>query len=75
MKLSKCHFAATEMPFLGQIVGRFGLKMDPAKVNKLKLIKLPVNKKQGRQFLGLAGYFRDFIKAFNSHTNITLLKL
>jgi len=64
LKLSKCHFAAAELPFLGHIVGRFGLKMDPAKVNKLKLIKFPVNKKQVRQFLGLAGYFRDFIKNF-----------
>ena len=64
LKLTKCQFAAAELPFLGHIVGRFGLKMDPAKVNKLKLIKFPVNKKQVRQFLGLAGYFRDFIKNF-----------
>ena len=64
LKLSKCHFAAAELPFLNHIVGRFGLKMDPAKVNKLKLIKFLVNKKQVRQFLGLAGFFRDFIKNF-----------
>ena len=38
--------------------------MDPVKVQKLKSIKLPTNKKQVRQFLGLAGYFRDFIKDF-----------
>ena len=62
LKLSKCHFAAAELPFLNRIVGRFGLKMDPAKVNKLKLTKLPANKKHVRQFLGLAEYFRDFIK-------------
>ena len=64
LNLAKCHFAATELPFLGHIVGRFGLKMDLVKVQKLKSIKLSTNKKQVRQFLGLAGYFRDFIKDF-----------
>ena len=63
-KLAKRHFAAVELPFLDHIVGRFGLKMDPAKGQKLKNIKFPINKKQVRQFLGLAGYFGDFIKDF-----------
>ena len=64
LKLSKCHFAAAELPFVGCIAERFELKMYPAKVNKLKLIKFPVDKKQGRQFLSLAGfgYFRDLLR-------------
>jgi len=64
LKLSKCKFAVAELPFLGHIVGRFGLKMDPAKIEKLNQLKNPSTKKQVRQFLGLAGYFRNFIKDF-----------
>ena len=64
LKLSKCHFAAAELPFLGHIVGRFGLKIDPTKVEKLKKTKFPTTKREVRQFLGLAGYFRDFIKDY-----------
>jgi len=45
LNLAKCHFAAAELPFLGHILGRFGLKMDLVKVQKLKSIKLPTNKK------------------------------
>ena len=36
LKLSKCQYAAAELPFLGHIIGRFGLKMDPTKVKKTK---------------------------------------
>ena len=64
LKLSKCHFEAAELPFLGHIVGRFGLKIDPTKVEKLNKPKFPTTKKEVRQFLGLAGYFRDFIKDY-----------
>ena len=49
---------------LGHIVGRFGLKIDPTKVEKLKKTKFPTTKREVRQFLGLAGYFRDFIKDY-----------
>ena len=64
LKLSKCHFAAAELPLLGHIVGRSGLKIDPTKVEKLMKTKFPTTKREIRQFLGLAGYFRDFIKDY-----------
>ena len=64
LKLSKCKFAVAELPFLGHIIRRSGLKMDPAKIEKLIQLKNPSTKKQVRQFLGLAGYFRNFIKDF-----------
>ena len=40
------------------------MKIDPTKVEKLKKTKFPTTKKEVRQFLGLAGYFRDFIKDY-----------
>ena len=41
LKLEKCRSATAELPFLGHIVGRFGLKMDPKKIEKLTRIKFP----------------------------------
>ena len=68
LKLPNCHFAAAELPFLGHMIVRFGLKMNPAKAQKLKTTKFPINKKQVRQVLGSAGYFRDFTKDFTEIT-------
>ena len=39
-------------------------KNRPNKGRKLKKTKFPTTKKEVRQFLGLAGYFRDFIKDY-----------
>ena len=57
LKLSKCHFAVAELLFLGHVMGRFGLKIDLTKIEKLTKLKYPSNKKDVHQFLGLAGYF------------------
>ena len=38
--------------------------MDPTKIEKLTKLKYPSNKKEVRQFLGLAGYFQDCIRDF-----------
>ena len=50
LKLSKCKFAVAELPFLGPIIRRSGLKMDPAKIEKLIQLKNTSTKKQVRQF-------------------------
>ena len=64
MKLSKCHFFAKEIQYLGHILGREGIKPVPAKTEAIKAIHPPVNLKQVRTFLGLVGYYRKFIKNF-----------
>ena len=64
LKLEKCQFAYPEVNFLGHIVGRFGLKMDMKKVEKLKSLVAPTSKTSLKSFLGLAGYFRNFIPEF-----------
>ena len=64
MKLSKCHFFAKEIQYLGHILGIEGIKPVPAKTEAIKAMHSPVNPKQVRAFLGLVGYYRKFIKNF-----------
>ena len=64
MKLSKCHFFAKEIQYLGHILGIEGIKPLPAKTEAIKAIHPPVNPKQVCAFLGLVGYYRKFIKNF-----------
>ena len=64
MKLSKCHFFAKEIQYLGHILGMEGIKPVPAKTEAIKAMHQPVNPKQVRAFLGLVGYYRKFIKNF-----------
>ena len=64
MKLSKCHFFAKEMQYLGHILGVEGIKPVPAKTEAIKAMHPPVNPKQVRAFLGLVGYYRKLIKHF-----------
>ena len=64
MKLSKCHFFAKEIQYLGHILGVEGIKLVPAKTEAIKAMYSPVNPKQVCAFLGLVGYYRKFIKNF-----------
>ena len=64
MQLSKCHFFAKEIQYLGHILGSKGIKPVPAKTEAIKAMHPPVNQKQVRAFLGLVGYYRKFIKNF-----------
>src|SRR5947199_7325606 len=64
-KESKCEFCAPEIKFLGHIIGKDGRKVDPNKVEKVKNYSRPKNISQLRGFLGLASYYRKFIKDFS----------
>ena len=64
MKLSKCHFFAKEIQYLGHILGMEGIRPVPAKREAIKAMHPPVNPKQVRAFLGLVRYYRKFIKNF-----------
>lgn len=65
-KLSKCAFNQPELKFLGHVVGRHGLKVDPEKVQVVRDWSTPTSVKQLRSFLGLANFFRRFIQGYSS---------
>ncbi|GJR53047.1 putative reverse transcriptase domain-containing protein [Tanacetum coccineum] len=54
-----------EHEFLGHVVNRDGIHVDPSKVESLKNWKTPESSTKIRSFLGLAGYYRRFIKNFS----------
>jgi hypothetical protein len=65
-KLSKCDFLTSELCYLGHVVGRDGLKVDPAKVKAIEDWPTPTTATHVRQFLGLANYFRKFVKGYSA---------
>ncbi|KAJ9545199.1 hypothetical protein OSB04_024906 [Centaurea solstitialis] len=64
-KFSKCEFWIREVHFLGHVVNKEGIHVDPAKVEAVKKWEAPKTPTEIRQFLGLAGYYRRFIANFS----------
>ncbi|KAJ9557738.1 hypothetical protein OSB04_012352 [Centaurea solstitialis] len=64
-KFSKCAFWLEEVQFLGHIINREGIKVDPAKIEAVMNSEVPKAPTEIRSFLGLAGYYRRFIQDFS----------
>ena len=64
-KFSKCEFWLTKVSFLGHFVSKEGIRVDPKKIEVVVEWKPPRNVTEVRSFLGLAGYYRRFVKGFS----------
>ncbi len=62
----KCEFFKPELRFLGHIIGKDGIKMDPDKTITVQRWPKPTTVKELRGFLGLANYFRRFIQGYST---------
>ncbi|GKB51671.1 putative reverse transcriptase domain-containing protein [Tanacetum coccineum] len=64
-KFSKCDFWLSRVQFLGHVIDSEGIHVDPAKIESIKDWASPKTPTEIHQFLGLAGYYRRFIKGFS----------
>ncbi|GBG91440.1 hypothetical protein CBR_g52395 [Chara braunii] len=62
--LEKSEFFLSEIPFLGYVVTRGGLRPDSRNIAAVREAPVPTSLMQVRAFLGLASYYRRFIKGF-----------
>ncbi|XP_073121681.1 uncharacterized protein [Henckelia pumila] len=65
-KFDKCEFCLKRVAFLGYVISERGVEVDPSKVQAVKEWSVPRNASEIHSFLGLAGYYRKFIKGFSS---------
>jgi hypothetical protein len=63
--IKKCKFYASEVTYLGLIISRDGIKMDPEKVAAIMNWGSPSNVRDIRGFLGFANFYRRFIDYFS----------
>ena len=50
-----------ELVYLGFLIGNGEIKVDPAKMGKVRTMARPTNRKQVQQYLGFVNYFGRFI--------------
>jgi len=65
LKLEKYDFAKEEIEYLGVIIRRNTLRMDPKKLKGVANWTMPRNLTQIRQFLGFTGYYQYFIPNYS----------
>ena len=63
-KKNKCSFCRTKIPFLGHVITPDGITPNEALISKVKKFPIPQNVKDIQSFLGLSGYYRQFVKGY-----------
>ncbi|XP_047309901.1 uncharacterized protein LOC124913355 [Impatiens glandulifera] len=66
MHPGKCNFGCKQISYIGHILYENGVATNPAKLKAMSTWPVPESPKQLKGFLGLAGYYRRFIKGYGS---------
>eukprot|EP00253_Pinus_taeda_P012699 PITA_12699 len=64
-KLSKCDFYKEEIQYLGHVISKDGIAVDPEKIKTILDWPVPKDVADIRSFMGLAGYYRRFVEGFS----------
>ena len=57
----------TSIEFLGHVFEKNEIKMSDSRVQGINYLPKPTSVKGVRNFIGMANYFRDFVKGLSSH--------
>jgi hypothetical protein len=60
-KVIKCSFYQNKIHYLGHIITKDGITVDPKKIEAIREWSTPKNVIELRSFMGLVGYYRSFI--------------
>ena len=64
-KFKKCEFWLDQVVFLGHVISKVEISIDPSKVEAVVDWARPTNVSEVRSFLGLASYYRRFVEGFS----------
>ena len=64
LKLTKCQVFQHRVKFLGRIVSKDGVEVDPEKVACVEACEFPRNVTELRRYLGLTGYYRQYCENY-----------
>ena len=68
LDIAKSEFHVQEVTFLGLLVGKDGIRMDPKKIEAVQDWAVPQSVKDIQSFIGFANFYRRFIKDFSKVT-------
>lgn len=69
VQIDKCEFLKKSVEFLGFVISKNGITTNPQKVEAIQKFPPPTTLKELRSFLGLAGYYRRFIRDYAKLAN------
>lgn len=64
-KLRKCEFWLPQVAFLGQIMRKEGILVDPSNIEAMKNWPRLASESKVQSFLGIASYYRCFVEEFS----------
>ncbi len=61
---AKCHFCKASVTYMGHVVSKDGLSLDPSHSEKVRDWPTPKSATEVRAFLGLCSYYRRFVRDY-----------